>query len=91
MPLYETDRLVYPVLPEGMADYVELAVRSGARIVGACCGSTTEHIAAIRRAVDDRVFAGGDRPDRAEIEARLEAHGRDLVGGQERRGSRRRG
>lgn len=71
MPLYETDRLVYPVGPERMSDYVELAVRSGARIIGACCGSTPAHIAAIRAAVDAGVT--GDRPDHSEIEIRLEA------------------
>lgn len=71
MPLYETDRLVYPVGPERMDTYVELAVRSGARIIGACCGSTPDHVAAIRQAVDAGVE--GDRPDHAEIEARLDA------------------
>lgn len=71
MPLYETDRLVYPIGPERMADYVELAVRSGARIIGACCGSTPGHVAAIRAAVDRG--PGGDRPDHAEIEERLDA------------------
>lgn len=71
MPLYETDRLVYPVGPERMGDYVELAVRSGARIIGACCGSTPAHIAAIRAAVDAGV--AGDRPEHEEIELRLDA------------------
>ena len=71
MPLYETDRLVYPVAPQGMADFVELAVRSGARIVGTCCGSTPAHITAVRRAVDAR--PDGGRPGREEIEERLAA------------------
>ncbi|HLU31845.1 MAG TPA: betaine--homocysteine S-methyltransferase [Acidimicrobiia bacterium] len=71
MPLYQTDALVYPVGPEQMGDYVELAVRSGVRIIGACCGSTPAHIAAIRAAVDAGVV--GERPDHAEIEHRLDA------------------
>lgn len=71
MPLYETDRLVYPVGPERMVDYVELAVRAGARIIGACCGSTPDHVAAIREAVDAGVT--GERPDHEEVEARLGA------------------
>lgn len=71
MPLYQTDRLVYPIGPDGMEDFVDLAIRSGARIVGTCCGSTPDHIAAVRAAVDrDR---GHDRPDRDEIEERLSA------------------
>ncbi|MDH3249198.1 MAG: betaine--homocysteine S-methyltransferase [Acidimicrobiia bacterium] len=71
VPLYKTDAPEYPVGPEGMADYVELAVRSGARIIGSCCGSTPAHVAAIRAAVDAGV--AGPRPERAEIEQRLEA------------------
>lgn len=71
MPLYETDRLVYPIGPEGMHAFVDLAIRSGARIVGTCCGSTPEHIAAVRRAVDRH--PGGERPERAEIETVLAA------------------
>ena len=71
VPLYKTDAPEYPVGPEGMADYVELAVRSGARIIGSCCGSTPAHVAAIRAAVD--VGLVGVRPERAEIEQRLEA------------------
>lgn len=71
MPLYETDRLVYPVGPDRMDDYVELAVRAGARVIGACCGSTPDHVAAIRAAVDRGVH--GERPDHSEVEARLDA------------------
>lgn len=71
IPLYKTEAPEYPVGPEGMADYVELAVRSGAKIIGSCCGSTPAHVAAIRAAVDAGVT--GDRPPRAEIEQRLEA------------------
>lgn len=71
IPLYKSDAPEYPVGPEGMADYVELARRSGARVIGACCGSTPSHIAAIRTAVD--ADTTGPRPERAEIERRLEA------------------
>lgn len=87
IPLYETDRLVYPVGPERMADYVDLAIRSGARIIGTCCGSTPDHIAAVRAAVDGHRPA--DRPIRSEIETRLEAHA--LVTAGPRREGRRRG
>lgn len=71
MPLFETDRLVYPVGPEKMVDYVELSIRSGARIIGACCGSTPDHVAAIRRAVDE--WPTGPRPIHGEVEGRLDA------------------
>ena len=71
MPLYETDRLVYPIGPQGMGTFVDLALRSGARIIGTCCGSTPEHIRAVRQAVDRH--PGGPRPSRHEIEAALAA------------------
>ena len=71
IPLYQTEGLTYPIGPDKMGTYVDLALRSGARIIGACCGSTPDHVAAIREAVDS--FTGGLRPERAEIETRLEA------------------
>jgi len=83
MPLYQTDRLVYPVGPEDMGDFVELAVRSGAQIVGTCCGSTPAHIAAVRKAVDARPHGG--RPGREEIELRLEARPIAAAPGQRKR------
>lgn len=86
LPLYETDRLVYPVGPDHMSEYVELAVRSGARVIGTCCGSTPDHTAAIRAALDAGVDGG--RPARAEVEQRLDAHTNVAVA--PRRTSRRR-
>jgi 5-methyltetrahydrofolate--homocysteine methyltransferase len=71
-----------------MAEYVELAVRSGARIIGTCCGSTPDHIAAVRAALDAGIE--GLRPDRAEIEARLDATAVSEPAGARRGGRRRR-
>jgi methionine synthase I (cobalamin-dependent) len=42
---------VYDATPEDMAEYAEKFVALGARVVGGCCGSTPEHIAAIATAV----------------------------------------
>jgi 5-methyltetrahydrofolate--homocysteine methyltransferase len=86
LPLYETDRLVYPIGPDQMGDYVELAVRSGARVVGSCCGSTPDHTAAIRETLDRGIE--GVRPPRSEIEERLDAHA--LAAAAPRRERRRR-
>ncbi len=87
IPLYKDDALTYPSGPEVMGDYAELAVRSGARIVGACCGSSFDHIAAIRARVDEGI--SGSAPDSDEIEARLGALAKPA--GRERTRSRRRG
>ncbi len=54
LPAYTEGHLRYPHGPETMMDYVELAIRAGARVIGACCGSGPGHIAAIREAVDCR-------------------------------------
>ncbi len=69
IPAYTAGGLEYPVATVDMADYARLAVASGARIVGACCGSTPEHLAEIREAVD--TAAARPRPDRAEIADRF--------------------
>jgi 5-methyltetrahydrofolate--homocysteine methyltransferase len=57
--------VTYPVGPDEVAPYVDLAVRSGANIVGMCCGSGPDHVAAVRRAVDRGIR--GPRPSSAEI------------------------
>src|SRR5437867_4214672 len=43
-----------------MAEYAERMVGAGARLVGGCCGTTPQHIAAMREVIDRR------RPARAE-------------------------
>ena len=44
-------QVIYDGTPERMAELALRYVELGARIVGACCGSSPEHIAAIREAV----------------------------------------
>ncbi|MFO7743458.1 MAG: homocysteine S-methyltransferase family protein [Anaerolineae bacterium] len=50
-PRMVEDEVVYDATPEDMAAYARKFVDLRARIVGGCCGSTPEHIAAIARAV----------------------------------------
>lgn len=51
MPRMEGDRQVYDATPEVMAEHA-LRVRDlGARIIGACCGSTPDHISAMAKAL----------------------------------------
>jgi 5-methyltetrahydrofolate--homocysteine methyltransferase len=45
-------RVVYDETPGQMAPGVVPLVEAGARIVGACCGSTPEHIRAFRQVLD---------------------------------------
>lgn len=51
MPRLVGDEVVYDATPESMAEYAQRFVDLGARIVGGCCGSRPEHIAAIAQAV----------------------------------------
>jgi methionine synthase I (cobalamin-dependent) len=50
-PRMVEDEVVYDATPEDMAAYARRFVDVGARIIGGCCGSTPEHIAAISRVV----------------------------------------
>ena len=52
MPQIVADGVVYPEDPESFAAEVAPFAERGARIVGGCCGSTPEHLAALRRALD---------------------------------------
>jgi methionine synthase I (cobalamin-dependent) len=47
-------KAVYRASPEAMAGYAVKAYDAGARIIGACCGSTPAHIEAISRSLADR-------------------------------------
>jgi 5-methyltetrahydrofolate--homocysteine methyltransferase len=42
----------YPETPEAMAALVPELIEAGVNIIGGCCGTTPEHIRAIRKAVD---------------------------------------
>lgn len=44
-------RNIYLVSPEYMAEYAKRFVQTGAKIVGGCCGTTPEHIKAMRDAI----------------------------------------
>lgn len=69
LPAYTEGHLRYPHGPEAMGDYVELAMRAGASVIGACCGGGPRHVAAIRQAVDCRRTVPGVSPE--EITRRL--------------------
>lgn len=52
IPQFKGEEIVYSGTPELMADYVRLAVDGGAKIIGGCCGTSCEHLAAMRVALD---------------------------------------
>jgi 5-methyltetrahydrofolate--homocysteine methyltransferase len=52
MPRWKDDRITYGGTPEVMAEYARAMVALGVRMIGGCCGSTPEHVAAMRAALD---------------------------------------
>lgn len=53
MPRMKAGQIVYDASPEVMAEHARRVYGLGARIIGACCGSTSEHIRAMARALQD--------------------------------------
>jgi 5-methyltetrahydrofolate--homocysteine methyltransferase len=52
LPKLVNMKVVYDETPEQMVRGVEPLLEAGANIVGACCGSTPDHIRAFRQAID---------------------------------------
>ncbi|MFN0262735.1 betaine--homocysteine S-methyltransferase [Tepidamorphus sp. 3E244] len=60
IPQVKGDKVEYTGTPDLMARYAHMAIDSGARIVGGCCGTAVEHLKAMREALDSHT--AGDRP-----------------------------
>src|SRR5580704_7699259 len=69
VPHFVGTEAVYSGTPELMANYARLAMDSGARIIGGCCGTTPAHVAAMRAAID--AHEHGPRPTLAAIVAEV--------------------
>ncbi len=65
IPKFVGTEVQYTGTPAVMAAYAHLALDSGARIVGGCCGTSSGHLAAMRQALD--THQPGQRPDLARI------------------------
>lgn len=91
VPQFVGTEIVYSGTPELMGRYAGMAIDAGARIVGGCCGTTPEHLAAMRAAIDSHV--AGARPAVDDIVAAVGPLTNSLPGaaGGERRSRRSRG
>ncbi|SRR5579871_298728 len=69
IPRYVDGAIKFDGTPALMAEYARLALDAGARIIGGCCGTTAEHLKAMRAALESHVR--GATPTAATIEARL--------------------
>jgi methionine synthase I (cobalamin-dependent) len=52
IPEFVDGEIVYNGTPEIMANYAVMVRNAGARIIGGCCGTSPEHVAAMRKALD---------------------------------------
>lgn len=52
LPVQQGERVVYPESPAYFGDRTAELIAAGVSIIGGCCGTTPEHIRAIRRSVD---------------------------------------
>ena len=69
VPHFGAGRVGYDGTPAMMADYAVMARDIGARIIGGCCGTTPEHLRAMRAALE--ATPRGPRPSPEAIAARL--------------------
>jgi methionine synthase I (cobalamin-dependent)/5,10-methylenetetrahydrofolate reductase len=63
-------RIMYPANPDYFGEYARAFCEAGASIIGGCCGTTPQHIASMRRAIDR---PQGCRPDILQISEVTEA------------------
>ncbi len=70
IPKYVHGHIHYDGTPELMADYAVLARDCGATIIGGCCGTTPDHLRAMREALETRP-GNSSRPSLEDIAAAL--------------------
>ena len=68
IPVIKGKETVYTGTPEIMAEFVRMAVASGVRIIGGCCGTAPEHVRAMRAALDRCLQDGVDTSPRPTLE-----------------------
>jgi len=51
-PEQVSGRIFYPATPDYFGDYALAFWHAGAKIIGGCCGTTPQHVAAMRKSID---------------------------------------
>ena len=69
IPQYHDGHIHYTGTPELMADYARIALDAGAKIIGGCCGTSPDHLAAMRKSLE--TYTKGTRPTIELIEEKL--------------------
>ena len=52
LPIEEDGKIVYPDSPERMAELTPTLINAGANTIGGCCGTTPDHIRAIKEVIE---------------------------------------
>jgi len=78
IPKFVDGHIHYDGTPELMAKYACMALDCGAQIIGGCCGTTADHLVAMREALENHT--PGPRPTLEEISETLGAFSSDTDG-----------
>jgi len=79
LPRYLGGRFIYLSSPDYFAEYSKSFVKAGARIVGGCCGTTPDHIAAVAKAIRGSDIRRG--PSVSRVAGRREKKALEPIGG----------
>ena len=69
IPEFVDGNIMYSGTEELMSKYVQIAMNSGARIIGGCCGTSFDHVRAMRKSMDRHVISKA--PTLQEIEQKV--------------------
>ena len=69
IPKYIDGHILYDGTPELMAKYAVMARNSGAKIIGGCCGTKSEHLLSMRAALESEVL--GSVPSLRQVELEI--------------------
>ena len=71
IPEFVDGSIIYSGTEELMSEYVQIAMNSGAKIIGGCCGTSFDHVRAMRKAMDQHSVSSP--PTLKEIEEKVGA------------------
>ena len=71
IPEFVDGNIIYSGTEELMSEYVQIAMNSGAKIIGGCCGTSFDHVRAMRKAMDQHSVS--PPPTLQEIEEKVGA------------------
>ena len=69
IPEFVDGNITYSGTEELMSEYVQIAMNSGAKIIGGCCGTSFDHVRAMRKAMDHHIVSSP--PTLEEIEEKV--------------------